>query len=231
MYTHIYAYTRIQLPPASRGCAYLDGHILLLEAGAPCYKSSIYMHIYTHIYVYTTDRTITLSVLYLLPLAVVAHIWMAIFFYSKQARLYITLSIYRSIYIYICTSVYIYIYTHIYMHIHIYNLLPLAVVAHIWMAIFFYSKQTRLAITKSSIYMFIYTHIYVYITAGRSPSRFTYLLTLSRGSSYLDGHLLLLEAGAPYIRIYICLHIYICVCLSIYSHLYMHMYIYTTSSR
>ena len=35
----------------------------------------------------TTDRTITLSVLYVLPLAVVAHMWMAIFFYSKQARL------------------------------------------------------------------------------------------------------------------------------------------------
>ena len=35
----------------------------------------------------TTARTITLSVLYVLPLAVVAHMWMAIFFYSKQARL------------------------------------------------------------------------------------------------------------------------------------------------
>lgn len=33
----------------------------------------------------TTDRTITLSVLYMLPLAVVAHVWMAVFFYSKQA--------------------------------------------------------------------------------------------------------------------------------------------------
>lgn len=34
----------------------------------------------------TTDRTITLSVLYLLPLAIFAHIWMVLFFYSKQAR-------------------------------------------------------------------------------------------------------------------------------------------------
>ena len=34
----------------------------------------------------TTDRTITLSVLYLLPLALFAHIWMVLFFYSKQAR-------------------------------------------------------------------------------------------------------------------------------------------------
>ena len=34
----------------------------------------------------TTDRTVTLSVLYILPIAVFLHLWMAIFFYSKQAR-------------------------------------------------------------------------------------------------------------------------------------------------
>ena len=33
----------------------------------------------------TTDRTISMSVLYILPLAVFAHIFMALFFYSKQA--------------------------------------------------------------------------------------------------------------------------------------------------
>ena len=33
----------------------------------------------------TTDRTISMSVLYILPLAVFAHIWAALFFYSKQA--------------------------------------------------------------------------------------------------------------------------------------------------
>ena len=32
----------------------------------------------------TTDRTISMSVLYILPLAVFAHIFMALFFYSKQ---------------------------------------------------------------------------------------------------------------------------------------------------
>ena len=33
----------------------------------------------------TTDRTVSMSVLYILPAAVFGHVWMAIFFYSKQA--------------------------------------------------------------------------------------------------------------------------------------------------
>lgn len=34
----------------------------------------------------TTDRTVTLSVLYILPIAIFLHIFMAIFFYSNQVR-------------------------------------------------------------------------------------------------------------------------------------------------
>ena len=42
----------------------------------------------------TTDRTVTNSVLYILPLAVCGHIIMAIFFYSRQARLDVPLIYY-----------------------------------------------------------------------------------------------------------------------------------------
>lgn len=35
----------------------------------------------------TTDRTVSMSVLYILPCAAFGHVWMAIFFYSKQVGL------------------------------------------------------------------------------------------------------------------------------------------------
>lgn len=35
----------------------------------------------------TTERSVAMSVLYLLPAAVFGHVWMALFFYSKQAGL------------------------------------------------------------------------------------------------------------------------------------------------
>merc|ERR1712060_826533 len=35
----------------------------------------------------TTDRSVTMSVLYILPAAVFGHVWMVLFFYSKQAQL------------------------------------------------------------------------------------------------------------------------------------------------
>ena len=42
----------------------------------------------------TTERTITMSVLYILPVAIFGHIFLAIFFYSKQAGMHVPLLYY-----------------------------------------------------------------------------------------------------------------------------------------
>ena len=46
----------------------------------------------------TTDRTVTMSVLYILPAAVFGHVWMAIFFYSKQVGLAVPLVYYIALF-------------------------------------------------------------------------------------------------------------------------------------
>ena len=47
----------------------------------------------------TTDRTVTMSVLYILPAAVFGHVWMAIFFYSKQVGLEVPMVYYLALFV------------------------------------------------------------------------------------------------------------------------------------
>ena len=75
------------------------------------------------------------------------------------------------------------------MHIHTYNLLPLAVVAHIWMAIFFYSKQARPEINL--LYTCTYIHTYMHHRPDDHPLG-SLPPPASRGSPHMDGNLLLL---------------------------------------
>jgi len=46
----------------------------------------------------TTDRTVTMSVLYILPVAVFGHVWIAMFFYSKQVGLDVPLIYFISLF-------------------------------------------------------------------------------------------------------------------------------------
>jgi len=50
----------------------------------------------------TTDRTVSMSVLYILPAAAFGHVWMAIFFYSKQVGLDVPFVYYVTLFVLAC---------------------------------------------------------------------------------------------------------------------------------
>ena len=113
------------------------------------------------------------------------------------SRLFMQISMYTYIHIYICTYIHIYIYT--YIHIYIYTYIHIYIYTYIHIYIYTY--------IHIYIYTYIYTYIHIYI--------YTYI------------HIYIYTYIHIYTYIYTYIHIYIYTYIHIYIYTYIHIYIYT----